>query len=528
MAMHQLPVRRPTTAPPPLSLQLPPPPSHATHLSLRGGDNRSVAAAFHDDDDNDDDDAASFDDVDITDLVRPPPSAFTAATAYDPHSRSLIQDHSPTHLAHDRSLTDTFFDNCRSTANRATFTLQQHTSKTSFGLPSPTKSLSSFIPSRSTIESTASQPKIRAGAKLLSNFVQSFNATSVREDPDSDNEYDSEQDDDEAMIAGMFNRAPALTRPATSHDNVSKPSTPTSNQPQTSTGVSKFAWLLNTQKSAVIPPPVPSPKYHDPDDELLKLKISKALFPHGAVDPLDPSSFHDLLSTAEKLLARYQSAYRSVSSELCDARAEQSAQDDELDEADTRTRHLKMQLETVAARANDQDAEIRKLREELAFERRARQEEEAAQKRSLSLIKDGSPRRRNRVSNSDVSIDSGFESDCDTDATSIFSGPQSCVSPTDTVSSATSVADSQTDTTPKGKKPLVTLRRSTFDKVRDRSVDLERGGWGCTNCEGGAHSAVWGRLAREREENSQLRSRVETLEVAVESALDVVDGPWGM
>jgi BMFP domain-containing protein YqiC len=39
---------------------------------------------------------------------------------------------------------------------------------------------------------------------------------------------------------------------------------------------------------------------------------------------------------------------------------------------------------------------------------------------------------------------------------------------------------------------------------------------------------VWGRLAKEREENSTLRRRVDELEEAVEGALSVVDGPWGV
>jgi hypothetical protein len=71
-------------------------------------------------------------------------------------------------------------------------------------------------------------------------------------------------------------------------------------------------------------------------------------------------------------------------------------------------------------------------------------------------------------------------------------------------------------------------RRSTYEKVRDGTVNLEKGGWGCANCEGGAQAAVWGRLAKEREENRTLRHRVEQLEDAVEGALNVVDGPWGL
>jgi hypothetical protein len=518
--MHQ-PIQSPIAPP---SLQHPPPASHATHLSLRGGDNRITTSNIDD---------ASFDEVDIGDCVRPPPSAFTAATAYDPHSRSPVEHYSP---RHQRSLTDTFFDNCRTTATLATSTIQQHTSKASF--PSPTKSLASFIPSRKVIESTASQPKIRAGAKVISNWFNGSSGpvslglsptSSVREDSLEEYYSSDDEEEDATMIAGMWNRAPALTRSAATNESPSKPSTPTPAKPQTPNSSGKFAWLLNTQKNAVIPPSVPSPTYHNPDDELLNHNFSKSLFPHGAVDPLDPSSFHDLLSNSEKLLSRYQSAYRDVSSALADARAEQSAQDDELDEADTRARHLKMQLETMAARATEQEAEMRKLKEELAFERRARKEEEAARKQSLALVKGTeSPRRRNRVSNSDVSIaDSGFESDVDNDAASTFS--RDLMSPTDTApSSVASEIDTQHDVTPKGKKPLLVQRRSIYDQVRDRGTKLEQGGWGCANCEGGAQSAVWGRLAREREENSHLRTRVESLEEAVESALNVVDGPWGI
>jgi hypothetical protein len=128
-----------------------------------------------------------------------------------------------------------------------------------------------------------------------------------------------------------------------------------------------------------------------------------------------------------------------------------------------------------------------------------------------------------RISNSDVSVDSGFESECESEVASVFSRTN-CMSPTDTnPSSAASIAE-ENETTPKSKRPLPTRRQSTFDKVRNGSVDLQRGGWGCTNCEGGAQAAVWGRLAKEREESRILRHRVAVLEEAVDGALHVVDG----
>ncbi|CAO2649275.1 Nn.00g066600.m01.CDS01 [Neocucurbitaria sp. VM-36] len=528
----------------PFELELPKAP-YATHSSPRGDvraqpyHTRQQSAALAEDA------LHSFDDVDITGFVQPPPSALTSATAYDPHSDapSPLQDYPQSaRSSHQRTLTGTLFDNCQPFLNRATTTLQQHTTRAS--LHSPTKSLASFIPSRSAIESSASQPKIRA----LQNWFNGSSApvklgvsSQPQEYSDSESEsgeeYDSEEEEEEEknnMMANIFNRGSSLTRGSESPRRSEDTPTPTKAPSHPNAG-SKFAWLLSTQKNAVLPPPISSPTYHNPDDELLNLSISQALFPHGPADPLAPSSFHDLLTNAEALLSRYQASYRQVSTSLVDARSELSAQEDELDEADTRVRHLKMQLETMAARANEQDEQMRRLMEDLAFERRARQEEEAARKRSLALIRGPSqcehnacqdtPRRRNRISNSEISVDSGFESEAETDAASVFS--RNCLSPTGTDQS--SILEGEVhDATPKGRKPQLVQRRSTYEKVREGAVDLKQGGWGCANCEGGAQAAVWGRLAKEREENRTLRHRVETLEEAVEGALNVVDGPWGM
>jgi hypothetical protein len=515
-----------------------PEPSHATHYSPRG-DLRSQAyptaqplAPLAGSE------LQGFDNVDIT----VPPSALTSATAYSPHrdSPSPLEDY-PRARSHQRNLTGTFFDNISST-------IQQHTSSAaSIRSHSPTKSLASFIPSRSAIESTASSPKIKA----LQNW---FNGSSApvklgvqqhQDDSASNSEcsesgsetgsdYDSDEEEEEHGSMNIFNRISNTRAASESPSRSNDAPAPAQTQSQ-SAASSRFAWLLSTQKNAVIPHSTKSPTYHNADDELLNLNISQALFPHGPADPLAPSSFNDLLTNAEALLSRYQKSYRQLSTALVDAHSEQSAQDDELDEAETRARHLKMQLETMAARATEQDEQMRNLMEDLAFERRARQEEEAARTRNMALIRAqpqcacaDSPRRRNRVSNSHVSIDSGFESECDTDAASVFS--RTCLSPTGTDQSSILEAESL-DSTPKARSSQLLQRGSTYEKPRGSvtlqvPVNLQAGGWGCANCEGGKQVAVWGRLAKEREENRSLRSRVETLEEAVESALDVVGGAW--
>jgi hypothetical protein len=502
-------------ASPKLELQHPEP-SHVTHISPRG-DLRSQAyptaqltAPLAGNQ------LGGFQDVDIT----VPPSVLTSTTAYDPHSDlpCPLEDY-PRSRSHQRNLTGTFFDNITST-------IQQHTSAASFRSHSPSKSLASFIPSRSAIESTANQPKIKALQNWFNGSPKQHHDASAsgseyasESGSDISSDYDSEEEEEHSTM-NIFNRMGPNTRTTSeSPSRANDTPTPAKTQNQAAAG-GRFAWLLSTQKNA--PAPTKQPAYHNADDELLNLNISQSLFPHGPADPLAPSSFNDLLANAEALLSRYQKSYRQLSTALVDAQSEQSAQDDELEEAETRARHLKMQLETMAARANEQDEQMRSLMEDLAFERRARQEEEAARVHQSACTCQETPRRRNRVSNSHASVDSGFESECETDAASVFS--RTCLSPTGTDRSSLLEADAH-ETTPKARSPQLSQRGAAYDKPHV-PVNLQAGGWGCTNCEGGKQAAVWGRLAREREDNRSLRQRVETLEEAVESALDVVGGVW--
>ena len=88
-------------------------------------------------------------------------------------------------------------------------------------------------------------------------------------------------------------------------------------------------------------------------------------------------NFTQFVSRAEGVVVtcqRLQAAYKEKSTALADLRAEQAAQLDELDEAETRARHLRMQLEDISTRASDQE---RWLKVELQAEQQKRQEVEA-------------------------------------------------------------------------------------------------------------------------------------------------------
>ena len=233
-------------------LQQRPSESHATHLSLRRTDRLGVAHPLKQNPPSIAEDR--FDDIDITDsILQPPPSALTAATTYDPHeSSSPLEDFSPSpRTLHQRSLTGSVFDNCQPFLKRATSTIQQHTSRAS--LHSPTKSLASFIPSRSVIESTASQPKIKAGAKALQSWFNGSSAPvrvgiqSHSEEHSDEEDYESEEE--EEMMINIFSRGPALTgeSPTETAPKQPAPKPKAQSRPQISTASSRFAWLLSTQ-----------------------------------------------------------------------------------------------------------------------------------------------------------------------------------------------------------------------------------------------------------------------------------------
>lgn len=164
-----------------------------------------------------------------------------------------------------------------------------------------------------------------------------------------------------------------------------------------------------------------------PQDELAALNIQSALFPNGPADPMDPAAFNNLLLNATNLLQRMQTAYREKTDYIASIRPEQEAQQDEVEEAETRATHLKKQLEDMSRRAQEQETTMKEMARELAEEKMRTLELQEAAANTVRLVSNsttsedanGSMRRRKRPSTSNAS-DSGFESDMD--SVSIFSG----------------------------------------------------------------------------------------------------------
>ncbi|KZF19141.1 hypothetical protein L228DRAFT_241819 [Xylona heveae TC161] len=315
------------------------------------------------------------------------------------------------------------------------------------------------------------------------------------------------------------------------------------------------------------------------DDEFLNLDINTALFPNGSSDPAaSPHAFRDLVSNAEATILRIQTAYKLRTMALHDISAEKSAQADELEESQTRARHLKMQLDDLSAKVSEQERTMKELAEELSAERQRRYEEEEARKRTITLVKkpasipmDGGDNNDNKTLAATKRIsrasDSGFESEDESCAESVFSrvhdradaaspagtmftSASGLTSPVELVSSSAPFplfsssspsvqkppnehAEDKPDdpsVTPTQRSSIPPQRSSAFQKMlrgigaTSMAKAAEAGLGGCANCRGEDASMAWNIVGHLREENAELNTRVGQLEGAVENCLDIVKG----
>jgi hypothetical protein len=132
-------------------------------------------------------------------------------------------------------------------------------------------------------------------------------------------------------------------------------------------------------------------------DEYLTLDLKSALFPTSSPsdrDPFSPAAFKNLLMNAEGLLTKLQHAYKLRTLSLHELSAEKEAMSEELEEAETRAKCLRSQLEDMAARVSEQDSSIIELANELAQEKQARAEEKEAWEKSIALIRANSQSQR--------------------------------------------------------------------------------------------------------------------------------------
>ncbi|KAJ4391195.1 hypothetical protein N0V93_004812 [Gnomoniopsis smithogilvyi] len=315
------------------------------------------------------------------------------------------------------------------------------------------------------------------------------------------------------------------------------------------------------------PPPALTAEMHD---ELLSMNVEEALFPPGtpaSKDAFSPAAFKNLQTQATGLLTKMQNAYRQKAQALADVEKEREADRDELEEAETRAKHLKFQLEDMASKAAEQERRMKQIMEELAAERRARAELERFNPKGMQRLapspggfqseagstisedlgvdEEELQKRKWRKSNG---TDTSFETDDDSmsyaESESVFSRPRSpSVSTTTTTRGieTSSVVDMPIPTPQSMRGPSAnnsnkrtsvasvastnrrsTQQMSTFQKlmkgISGDGID------GCRNCKGQDASVAWDTVGLLRDENKQLKHRVGELEDCLEGALDAVNG----
>ncbi|KAJ4414954.1 hypothetical protein N0V85_002928 [Neurospora sp. IMI 360204] len=311
--------------------------------------------------------------------------------------------------------------------------------------------------------------------------------------------------------------------------------------------------------------PGPAPSGPAVDDELCNLDIEAALFPpNGAAPNADTSSsaaYKNLQANAIGLLTKMQAAYRERVIAVRDLEAEKSAQRDEIEAAETRAQHLKMQLEGMARKASEHEQAIQKLMDEVAFERSKFRpvpqrtstimSECSVVSEDLGVDADYQARRKWRESTSTIKTDYSYSTDTDSvaESESVFSarcrspiipgggfdGTMSIVnSPAPSVTASASALQRNISvtnkrrsmgppppvpTTPKPK--IVGTQMSAFQKI---IRGIAPGSEGCMNCRGQDASMAWDTVGLLRDENRHLKERVGELEVAVEGCLDLING----
>jgi len=337
------------------------------------------------------------------------------------------------------------------------------------------------------------------------------------------------------------NRSPDTTPKSVRTSTLSIASTKTT--PQSKFGmfassVSAFAKNLGNNQTPV--------KAVEVDDELYNMDVESVLSPSVTsptdLDTFSPSAYKNFQTNALGLLSKFQDAYRQQAVAMQEMQEEREAQSEELEEARLRITLFKAQLEEVARKAADQEKEMQDLMAELQAEKKARQEERIASHAAAPSVAsedlgiDEEDRRRWRESNGTVKSDMSVETEdaeSTTENESIFSRSRSPTVMTSITEheqrppSFRSPSGSSLHVITPQKQPqprqLTALQKIVRNMTGDSSGD-GGGAYGCRKCQGQDSSVAWDTVSLLRDENKGLKHRVAQLEVAVDGALDLVNG----
>lgn len=382
----------------------------------------------------------------------------------------------------------------------------------------------------SSSEKQESQTKSRPQSKLFGDLFNGESAPVHLGVPTSPTKEKEETEFVMDYQSGQFTERPTLDR-ARKDSVVKNPAPATGNATNR-----KTSWFT---RKPTLPTPAPSPVTTTKvQDELLSLDINANLFPHGPADPLSPHAFNDLLLNATNLLQRMQAAYKEKVEYIVSIQPEIDTQQEEVEEARTRSDHLKMQLEEIGRKAEEQ----RQVNEELLVQlsqEKVKVQEAQEQAKTIRLVRrdtrsedtecdtdtDDSQRRRNhKRSSNGCASDSGFESDADTN--SVFSS--------NVETTPTPISSIQQQQQPRF---VVTLDHQNQPQVRYASSRDSRFSQQSTAYTPSSSSfmgkqqqqpdsafTAWSTVEKLRMENRDLRSQMEAMQWNLQGCIDLVSG----
>jgi hypothetical protein len=278
------------------------------------------------------------------------------------------------------------------------------------------------------------------------------------------------------------------------------------------------------------------------------MNIEEALFPAGSPvdgDAFSPAAFKNLQANAIGILLKMQTAYRQRVIALQELETETSATKEELEEAETRAENLKMQLDGMARQAAEQKREMQQLVAELAMERKARADVEERIARgkagiAINVVSEGSmvsedlgveeeqqQRRTWRKSGGTVKSDVSYDTDDESaENESVFSRSRSPTIPPGALGGSITEGPTWNARTQAAQQKRSSQQTSTLQRLfKGVPEETEESGVsGCRNCRGQDAGVAWGTVSLLRDENRNLKRRIEQLESAVEHALDAVNG----
>lgn len=280
----------------------------------------------------------------------------------------------------------------------------------------------------------------------------------------------------------------------------------------------------------------------------MTLDIEKCLFPGGG-PPADetafsPAAFNNLEMNATGLLDKFQTAYQQRVIEFQDLKTDRDSLQAEKSQAERRMKYMEKQLEEHARKADERDAFIESLLKKLAL---------GVSKRPDDVVggsKEVSPSRASTISE-DLDVDEDWqrghwrkststskseETDEESmDEASVFSRSRSPtistslfeLSPvaTPTQQSKPIMLEPPKPLAARTGAPQMTAFQKLFKGIgNEKARNTGAGPRSCSNCQGQDSSMAWDTVDLLKGENKGLKLRVEELETAVESALDVVNG----